>query len=348
MQIVYSLPEDIWQNYVDQHPSGNIFHTREMFHVFENSDKCKPTLIAALDQRGLPLAILLPVQITLKNGILRHITTRSIAYGSVLWNFSPQGFEALDCLLHTYLQSNDHTSLFTELRNISNLFEVQPILSRHGFVYADHLNYLINLNAAPEAVFQNIGHRTRKNIRHGLNRGDVVIKQIQDRSQIPACYNLLRQTYQAAQVPLADISLFESAFDVLYPKGMIRFSLAYVGSQVAATSVELLYKTSMYGWYGGMDREYSAHAPNEILMWKILEWGVQNGYHTYDFGGAGKPGEEYGVRDFKAKFGGQLVNYGRNICVHNKALFKVAEIGYEQTRKYLFSKTNEPALKVNA
>jgi len=35
------------------------------------------------------------------------------------------------------------------------------------------------------------------------------------------------------------------------------------------------------------------------------EMGVGNGYRLYDFG-TGRPDVEYGVRDFKAKFGGEL------------------------------------------
>ena len=34
------------------------------------------------------------------------------------------------------------------------------------------------------------------------------------------------------------------------------------------------------------------------------------------FGGAGKPDKPYGVRDYKLKFGGQLVNWGRFEKVH--------------------------------
>ena len=57
--------------------------------------------------------------------------------------------------------------------------------------------------------------------------------------------------------------------------------------------------------------------------------------HVYDFGGAGKPDEEYGVRDFKAKFGGNLVNFGRNVFVHNPMLLKLSRHGYEVYRRFL-------------
>jgi lipid II:glycine glycyltransferase (peptidoglycan interpeptide bridge formation enzyme) len=90
----------------------------------------------------------------------------------------------------------------------------------------------------------------------------------------------------------------------------------------------------VYGWYGGLNRAFSSYSPNEIMMWHILEWGAKNGYRCYDFGGAGKPDVEYGVRDFKAKFGGTQVSFGRNVYVHKPFLMGIAELGYNFVRRF--------------
>ncbi len=44
--------------------------------------------------------------------------------------------------------------------------------------------------------------------------------------------------------------------------------------------------------------------------------------------GVGRPDRKYGVRDFKARFGGELVNYGRLTRVNNHFLYNIAELGY--------------------
>jgi serine/alanine adding enzyme len=332
MKVVRSLEETSWRRFIDEHPESNVFHTPEMFHVFARTKGHRPTLWAVTDGGARVSALLLPVQITLINR-LRRLTTRAVVYGSVLYAPGPKGREALALLVRTYTEQVDGTPLFTELRNLSNLGAVQPILREHGFVYEDYLNYLIDLNRAPEAILQSIGRRTRKNIRRGLRQGEVIVEEVEERGQMAACYDLLRQTYRAAKVPLADRSLFEAAFDVLYPKGMVRFTLARVDQTPAATSVELLYKDVVYGWYGGVERAYSSYIPNELLTWHILQWGAESGYRLYDFGGAGKPDEEYGVRDFKAKFGGELVCYGRNTCVRAPALLRLSQWGYAVFRR---------------
>jgi serine/alanine adding enzyme len=335
MRIVRQLDERLWRAFVDQHPQSNIFHTPEMFQVFDQAKGHQPTLWAAVDGRERPLALLLPVRVTLRGGLLRRLTTRAIAYGSVLCASDPEGKKSLEALLQVYGRETKTGALFTELRNLSDQSDLQPVFSENGFAYEDHLNYLIDLDRSPEAVLQSMGRRTRKHLRRALREDKVVIEEANQCEQVTLLYRLLRQTYAVANVPLADPSLFEAAFDVLHPQGMAKFLLARVGEAYVAGSVELIYRDAIYGWYGGTDRSYSRYLPNELLTWHILKWGAENGCQVYDFGGAGKPDEEYGVRDFKAKFGGELVSFGRNTCVHAPRMLRLSELGYRLLRRWL-------------
>ena len=82
-------------------------------------------------------------------------------------------------------------------------------------------------------------------------------------------------------------------------------------------------------------RDYAKYKANDLLNWYVLEWGAKNGFKCFDFGGAGKPDQDYGPRRFKAKFNGTLVNYGRNTCVHHPLRLRFSEWGYEVYRRYL-------------
>ncbi len=333
MEIVNTLPETAWKDFVLRHPAGNIFHTPEMFAVFAAAKGHRPSLWATLDGDGVVQALLLPVQITLWEGPLRRLTSRAVVYGGVLGNPDPAGQAALKALLEAYTRRARRQVLFTELRNLSDTAPLQATLSACGFVYEGHLNYLVDLSGSPDDVMRNIGRRTRKHIRRALRKGVVTVKQAATLREVSACYALLQRTYAAARVPLADESLFRAAFEVLGPHGMVSFWLAYVDGEVAATSVELGYKDTLYGWYGGLDRTHARHNPGELLMWHVLKWGVEQGYRVYDFGGAGKPHEEYGVREFKAKFGGELVNFGRYTCTHQPFLLGLSRLGYQTLRR---------------
>ena len=333
--IVNTIDENTWREFLSKQDQSNIFHTPEMFRVWNKAKGCSAKLWVALDSSGHVLALFAPVDITLLKGPFHRLTTRSIAYGSVLRVPDEIGKEALVALLRSYSTTPSRQSLFTELRNLTDLSEIQPELCQCGFEFEEHLNFLNDLNCSTEELLQGIGSRTRKNIRRGLRKGNVSVEQLTDRSQLNVWYGLIQKTYRSVGVPLADRSLFEAAYDILIPENMIAFWLARIGTEYVAASAELLFKDVIYGWYGGVDRDYSKEMPGEILMWRILEWGAMNGYKLYDFGGAGKPDEEYGVRDFKAKFGGQLVCFGRNMKIHSPHLLRLSEWGYDIYQKIL-------------
>ena len=331
--IVNTLPEEKWRNYVDNHPDGNMFHTPEMFHVFSQVKGYYPEIWAALDEDQQVIGLFFPVHITLSDGILHRLTTRTNVFGGILVNRGPDGEKALIDLLKAYQRSSGRRSIFTEIRNMAPIEGYQPLLNHMKFAFEEQLNYIIDLTPSPDQVFERIGKRTRKNIRNGRNKGEVDIVTVEDRAGVMDSYKLLQNSYFHAQVPLSDVSLFTTAFEYLTPKGMIKIRNAMVGDSPAATSIELYYKDLIFGWYGGMDRDYSAYVPNELLMAHILESGSENGYRKYDFGGAGKSDEDYGVRRFKAKFGGDLVNYGRNIWVPSPLIFSVTNFGYGIVQK---------------
>lgn len=335
MQIVHHLNEKKWADFVNNNSYGNVFHTPELFKVFEQAKNHHAKLWAVVDNNKNPLALFVPVQISLQKGALKTLTTRAVVYGSVLWEPRQTGLDALSFLLRTYFENTKSVPLFTELRNIFDLTEAQQSLNKYGFKYQPYLNYLINLNLSGDDIFNNIGRRTRRNIRRGLNKNNVVIREMNTKDQLDQGYLLLKQTYRLAQVPLADKSLFDAAVDVLHPKKMFKGRLAYVNDTAVAVSLELFYKKSVFGWYSGVDRNYSKYLPNELLMWHILKSSAEMGYEVYDFGGAGHPDEAYGVRDFKAKFGGKLVNYGRNILIHKPYLLQASKFGYELLRRWL-------------
>jgi serine/alanine adding enzyme len=180
-------------------------------------------------------------------------------------------------------------------------------------------------------------------VRISKRRG-VVPKELHNRSQIPAYYDLLLQTHRRANFPLADVSLFYAIYDILVPKGMAKMLFACVEDQYVAASLEMPYKDVIYSWYSGYDSAYSKTYPNDILVWYILEWGAKNGYSYFDFGGAGAPDEPYSPREFKAKYGGKLVNYGLNIRTHAPGRLMMSRMLYPIYQRVLrcLSHPNHP------
>jgi serine/alanine adding enzyme len=70
-------------------------------------------------------------------------------------------------------------------------------------------------------------------------------------------------------------------------------------------------------------------------VWQAITDGKASGCTTLDFGGAGRPDEPYGVRDFKAKYGGQLVDFGRDVWSSAPVRLRLSRGGYSLARRFL-------------
>jgi serine/alanine adding enzyme len=340
MIIVRQLDQDRWKAFVDENPYGNIFHTPEMFEVFARTKGHRPELWAAVAEsrdhlgRGEVLALLPIVKISLLNGPLRRLTTRAIAYGGVLCAPSEEGRAAMKLLLETYKRDVGEGALFTEFRNMSDMTEIQPVLQASGFAYEDHLNFIVDLTQPRDTVWNHISKSGQQRIRTSRNKG-TMIEEITDSSKLDIAYRFLQDVYARVQVPLADISLFQAALDILAPRGMFKGLLARAGEPYAATALLLSYHGRILYWYVGADRSLSSYGPSELLVWHALQWGQEHKFEMFDFGGGGKPDQKYGPREFKEKFGGTKVNYGRHSLVHSPMRLKLSQVGYQVYRRGL-------------
>jgi hypothetical protein len=343
IQIESALEGGAWREFAANIPDGNIFHTPEMYRVFQAAARYHPTCWAAVDGAGCPLALFLPVEVAVLDGPLRLLSTRAIVYGGVLCEPSAAGRAALDVLLSEYKHHVPAPVVFTELRNQSDTADLQPVLIDHCFCYEDHLDYLIDLGQSPDDLWHNL-HRTRKQNIRAAEREGVVIEPVTAPEQVAELYAVLVAIYHHINIPLPDESLFRAAFAELGPRGMINMLIARIDGHAAGALVNLLYKGRLITWYGGSDRTRGPNCANEMLNWHSICWARECGYTVYSFGGAGKPDEPYGPREYKARFGGRLVNFGRNVCVHAPRRLAISQTGYQWLRRVShFPEAHEPA-----
>jgi lipid II:glycine glycyltransferase (peptidoglycan interpeptide bridge formation enzyme) len=116
---------------------------------------------------------------------------------------------------------------------------------------------------------------------------------------------------------------------------MAKFYLAKYEGEYIASRVVLTYKGLIYDWYAGTSNEHMKLYANEAIVWRVLEDGAKNGFHTFNFGGGGKTDENAGRYVFKKRFGGREVRHGRYTNVHSPLKMKIARYGYKLYRKII-------------
>jgi serine/alanine adding enzyme len=333
MRVVRSLDAAPWAAFVDAHPAGSIFHTPEMHTVFEQTRNHRPSVWATVDAEDRILAMVNPVAVTTISGPLRSLTTRVVCFGGPL--VAPGDTPgALDLLLGSYQEHARRSAVFTEFRNLIDATHLSSALTTRGFRHEGHLNFLVDLTAGEEQLWRQIAPPARRNVR-AAQRAGVVVFEAQDCAEVAAGYAVLRAVYARLRVPLPDVSLFEAAQRVLRPLGRFTMLRAVLDGQTIGVLTLLLYKDVVYYWYTGTLRSHARARAGDLLVWHAIQLGHADGYGLLDFGGAGKPDETYGVRDFKAKYGGHLVDFGRDVWVQAPLRLRVATLGYQTVRRFL-------------
>ena len=313
-----------WGNFVHNHPQGNIFQTPEMAEVYSNTKKYFPLTLAALDSQSNEIMALVTAAIIHEfSGPLKPFTSRSIIIGGPLSHDNPKGRESVRLLMEQYDAIAGRRALYTEIRN---LWDTKNFPFPEDYIFAEHLNFLVDLSVGKENLWKNLSKSRRYGITKSSKMG-VTIHEISSENELDTLYSLLKDTYNRARHPLSDKSLFDSVYTHLVPKNLGKIFFARHENNSIGAIILLLFKQNIYHYYSCSLPDYSKFYPNDILVWHALEWGSLNNYSLFDFMGAGKPDEKYGVREFKRQFGGAMVNYGRYKKVHSPIKNWIAQQG---------------------
>lgn len=313
IEITSSFDKGKWDEFVLEHPNGNIFQTSLMAEVFRQTKNYEPISLAAINDSGEIMAVLQAAMINEMNGILKPLTVRSVLQGGPIYTYSSEGKQAVAQLIKHYDSIASKKVIYTQIRNIWDTEDVSSILTSCNYTYEEHLDFLIDLDRKEEEIWSDI-HKSRRKGINRASRDGLIVKNIETPEELAASYELVSATYKRFGVPIADITLFQAAYKEFYNKGMSDFLLALQEGKPVGTRITLKYKGMVYDWYAGSVE--GIDYVDEILVWHILKENAGK-YKVFDFGGAGHPAKPYGVREFKRRFGGQEVNFGRYEKVHS-------------------------------
>ena len=239
--------------------------------------------------------------------------------------------EALDFLLYEYSKIMKHKVVYSEVRNHYDPECMSRTMLKNGFKYEDHLNIIVDLSQDEDILWQNIISSGKNKIRKAIKNG-IIVRRLTEEFLIES-YSILKEVYERLKLPLPSILFFENALKKSRNNiGMVMYG-AFLNNELIGIRVTLQYKNIAYDLYAGSKSNYYDKNPNDILPWEVFRQCKNAGKTIFDFGGAGKPNVPYGVRDYKMKFGGKLVNYGRFTLIHNPIKMKLAETGFKIYRK---------------
>ena len=221
-------------------------------------------------------------------------------------------------------------AIYIETRNFNNYANWHNTFCQVGFAYKNHLNFHIDTPNL-ETVNTNLSENRRRDIRAAIKHGATTIES-PSLQQVSDFYQILSHLYRTkVKTPLFPISFFRH----LYNQPNARFLLVeFQGQIVGGTVCVILENRCVYEWFvAGKDVEFKSVFPSSLATYAGLKFAAEHNCPRFDMMGAGKPDEAYGVRTFKARFGGQEVEYGRFLFICKPLLYRLGVLGVKLLKR---------------
>ena len=343
-----------WQALIDRSPYATWFQTKEAYEFYAaNPAEMTPFAVGIEEDEHLS-GVIVGYTTQEKNPIKQILTCRSIIIGGPLLDKHISD-EALSALLgavaqcpasrliasspHRLASDSDHAStpytlhptpIYIESRNFHDYSKWRNIFEANGFQYQPHLNFHVDTSSM-EVVDKNLGKSRKRDIRTTIRDGVTPVYQ-PTIAQVKEYYQILQNLYiTKVKTPLFSWNFFEQ----LHRTEHARFILTeYQDRIIGGTVCVELPNRALYEWFAcGEDGVYDHIYPSCYATYLGIKYAAESGCQIFDMMGAGKPDEAYGVRDFKAKFGGELVEHGRFLCIRKPLLYKLGKLGVKLLKK---------------
>jgi len=303
-------PDKDWNKRLISSIGGNIYQTKE-FAVHLQRQGQKPLFIKFINEKGKIISQLLINNYSrfrnkgAKGKLLNKLPGLSKDVFS--WTYGPVFFDEI------YL--NDVYSELGKLlisKKCRVLGKTNPIFSgdtrtlKKNFQLVEWATFLIDLRIGKEAIIANIDkHSGRKNIERSVKRG-VTVEEITGKN-IGDYVNLKNKMNEENQNLIKVEDMLDS-WRLLKPIGYGGI-IARLGEIVTGG----LFFSSFNGLIieGGVARSKEDYEmklySQDLIKWKIIEWGIENNMKYYDLAGYNphpKTAKEEGIKRYKAKWGG--------------------------------------------
>lgn len=325
------IDKKAWSTLLKESKYANFFQSENCFLFFKSLKTMRAFVYAVVDEGEL-VALAVGYLTLSKKTIWQHFTQRAIICGGPLFSENVKD-KHVKLLMEGIKDDLEKDTIYIEIRNFHNYAEHRLAFEKAGFLYQKHLNFKVNTENLHKMESQ-ISKGRMRDIRLSLREGAEIIEN-PSWNQVEDFYDILSHLYQKKiRLPLFDIEFFKQ----LYAMDESLFLLVeYQGQIIGGVVCVALENKAVYEWYAcGINGIYDKITATALATYAGMRYAALNKFPIFDMMGAGVPDKEYGVRTFKGKFGGKLVEEGRFLCITKPYRFRIGKFGVSFMRHFGF------------
>jgi hypothetical protein len=325
-----------WSGLVASSTTGTWFQSPEAFEFFAGMPELFKPFVYTIENDGELRGVCVGYVTVEKNAVKQWLTRRAIIVGGPV--LADDCTEEEACALMQAVRQQlvignwklVNAPIYIECRNFNDYSRYKDAFAKAGYEYKAHLNFHVDTSSV-EVVEANLGKSRKRDIRTSLRDGATIIEK-PTLEQVREYYAILEHLYKTrVKTPLFPFLFFEKLWQ--HKDG--RFILVALNNEIIGGTVCVEQEGKcVYEWFVcGRDGEWKSIFPSSLATYAGIKYAAEHNCPRFDMMGAGKPDEAYGVRDFKAKFGGKEVEHGRFLCVTKPLLYNIGVLGVKILKK---------------
>ena len=311
------INRDEWLKLVRNSSTGTWFQSPDAYAFYASQSDLLIPFAFASETDGKLSAVCVGYTTKSPNLTKHFFTRRSIISGGICVADDCAKSDVLNLLafVRAFLSKQ---SIYIETRNFNDFTPWREAFEQAGFLYQPHLNFHVDCT-------QDLTNRLSENRKRQLKRSVASIEEAKGEIDIREWYAILHDLYRTkVKTPLWPMEFFIEA----YRQKIGKFLLVKHEGKIIGGSMIVADERCVYEWYEcGLNAQYRDLYPSVKATYAGMEYAKKQGRVRYDMMGAGEPNVPYGVRDFKAEFGGVLVEHGRFLHISKPLLYKIGALG---------------------
>jgi lipid II:glycine glycyltransferase (peptidoglycan interpeptide bridge formation enzyme) len=316
------IPQDKWLELLSKSPYSSVFQSPVFFELVNSVVGFLAEAYAVEESTEIRAVCVVTIQ--KEKGVKSFFSRRAIIYGG------PVLFEgdknSLNFLLNYIYKELKKKVIYIEIRNYFDYRQFHAVYKKAKWKWLNYLNIMLSLKEKKlDKVIESMKYNRRREIKLSLSEG-AIYRQALDISEVEKLYLILKKLYiQKVKLPLPELEFFIALFKSTVGKVFI---VLHENLIIGGAFCYYLENKTIYTMYYCGQRDYCKKIfPTHLGILAAIDFGIQNNLEYLDFMGAGLSNKEYGVRNYKQEFGGELVEYGRYLKINNILLYNLGETG---------------------
>lgn len=268
---------ELWDQFIEKHPGSSIYHTSSWLNLLQDTFGYSQKGLLLLDGDrvigGLPI-------FEVKGFWGRRLVSSPFRdRGGLLVNQGIDPASLIKTAVNMCLDGKYDFLLIKEDRPLeSNILGAQALREDRSWITTT-----VDLTLGREGIWKRLKNNAIGPVKQAERFG-ITIRFADSVKDIKIFYSIFLKNRRRLGIPAFSEKFFIEMWNKIFLKEKAKLLIAQKNDVSIGGMIVFLHKNIVIDAYAASNSEYRALRSNDLLVWKALEWSINNGYTVFDFG----------------------------------------------------------------